>query len=217
MDRITSNDDRAYRQQTEQQNFNRGAVSERSLYEELYTPQEFSHRNNSSRYSGGLSGGLSGSLSGAAERGLPENGIKQIAPCRIHIDGSIEFQPRPNEIQKSKPQDMQPRAGAQEANPNEKPRNMQTSPRAHEQQPDNKPRSQERKPGVGQEAVKDPGFLYPLFPNKDFCGSDRSELPMPKLPHPMPPQESPKREADRPKMSQPDMRKEMPLRQGASW
>ncbi|MBX9938583.1 MAG: hypothetical protein K2Y32_04990 [Candidatus Obscuribacterales bacterium] len=215
MDRITSNDDLAYRQQTENQNINRGAVSERSLYEELYTPQEFSPRDHERLKDGGRSGGPvynESKLEILKEiYRQTDTGNKQVAPGQIQLDGSIVFH--------AQPKDMQPRASAQEAQPVDKPRNMQSPPHAQESQPADKPRnmqphppSQERRPGGSQEAIKDPGFLYPLYPGKEFCPTDRSELPVPKLPQPKPPQEKPERDMDK------DIRKEMPLRQGAlSW
>jgi hypothetical protein len=234
MDRITSNDAHPYRQQTENQNINRGAVSERSLYEEAYKPQEFSPRDHERLKDGGRSGGpIHNEIN---KEILKENyrqtdtGNKQVAPGQIQLDGSIVFH--------AQPKDMQPRAGAQEAQPVDKPRNMQSPPHAHETQPADKPRnmqphpraqesqpadkprnmqphppSQEGRPGGSQEAIKDPGFLYPLYPGKEFCPPNRSELPVPKLPQPKLPQEKPDRD-----MNKPDIRKEMPLRQGAlSW
>lgn len=215
MDRITSNDDLAYRQQTENQNINRGAVSERSLYEELYTPQEFSPRDHERLKDGGRSGGPvynESKLEILKEiYRQTDTGNKQVAPGQIQLDGSIVFH--------AQPKDMQPRTSAQEAQPVDKPRNMQSPPHAQESQPADMPRnmqphppSQERRPGGSQEAIKDPGFLYPLYPGKEFCPPDRSELPVPKLPQPKPPQEKPERDMDK------DIRKEMPLRQGAlSW
>ncbi len=233
MDRITSNDAHPYRQQTENQNINRGAVSERSLYEDTYTPQEFSPRDRGRLQDGGLSGGPVYNQSNIEILKeiyrQTDTGNKKVAPGQIQLDGSIVFH--------AQPKDMQPRASAQEAQPADKPHNMQTHPRAHETQPADKPRnmqphpraqesqpadkprnmqphppSQERRPG-GSEAIKDPGFLYPLYPGKEFCPPDRSELPVPKLPQPKLPQEKPDRD-----MNKPDIRKEMPLRQGAlSW
>ncbi len=233
MDRITSDDAHPYRQQTENQNINRGAVSERSLYEDTYTPQEFSPRDRGRLQDGGLSGGPVYNQSNIEILKeiyrQTDTGNKKVAPGQIQLDGSIVFH--------AQPKDMQPRASAQEAQPADKPHNMQTHPRAHETQPADKPRnmqphpraqesqpadkprnmqphppSQERRPG-GSEAIKDPGFLYPLYPGKEFCPPDRSELPVPKLPQPKLPQEKPDRD-----MNKPDIRKEMPLRQGAlSW
>lgn len=234
MDRITSNDAHPYRQQTENQNINRGAVSERSLYEDTYTPQEFSPRDRGRLQDGGLSGGPVYNQSNLEILKeiyrQTDTGNKKVAPGQIQLDGSIVFH--------AQPKDMQPRASAQEAQPADKPRNMQAPPHAHETQPADKPRnmqphpraqesqpadkprnmqphppSQERRPGGAQEAIKDPGFLYPLYPGKEFCPPDRSELPVPKLPQPKLPQEKPDRD-----MNKPDIRKEMPLRQGAlSW
>jgi len=269
MDRITSDDAHPYRQQTENQNINRGAVSERSLYEDTYTPQEFSPRDRGRLQDGGLSGGPVYNQSNIEILKeiyrQTDTGNKKVAPGQIQLDGSIVFHAQPKDMQPrasaqeaqpadkphnmqthprahetqpadkprnmqphpraqesqpaDKPRNMQPHPRAQESQPADKPRNMQPHPRAQESQPADKPRnmqphppSQERRPG-GSEAIKDPGFLYPLYPGKEFCPPDRSELPVPKLPQPKLPQEKPDRD-----MNKPDIRKEMPLRQGAlSW